>query len=231
MPEELARLYDEIIKRIKSSYDPEAVKGMERYGISTKNAYGVPIPALRGIAKEVGKNHLLAQQLWESEIHEARILATMVEDPKTVTEEQLESWISSVNSWDLCDACCGNLFDRTMFGYRKAVEWSARKEEYVKRAGFVLMAELAVHDKKVNDEKFLEFLPIIKRESVDERNFVKKAVNWALRQIGKKSLNLNRACIDTAEEIKEINTKNAKWIASDAIRELTSESVQLKLRE
>jgi len=230
MPEELARLYDGILKRIRSLSNPEAVKSMARYGISTKNAYGVPIPELRRIAKEIGKKHLLAQQLWESEIHEARILATMVDDPENVTEKQLEDWVMSIDSWDLCDACCGNLFDRTEFAYRKAVEWSARKEEYVKRAGFVLMAELAVHDKKASDEKFLDFLPIIKRESIDERNFVRKAVSWALRQIGKRSLNLNKACIDAAREIKKINLKSAKWIGTDAIRELTSKSVQLKLQ-
>jgi 3-methyladenine DNA glycosylase AlkD len=229
MDEEFNRLYEEIFKRFKSKYNEEAVKGMERFGINVKNTYGVPIPELRNIAKEVGRNHQLAQSLWSSEVHEARLLATIIEDPQMVTEEQMERWVKEIDSWDICDACCGNLFDKTPFSYRKAVEWSSRKEEYVKRAGFVLMAELAVHDKKASDEKFLEFLPLIKKESTDERNFVRKAVNWALRQIGKRNLNLNEACVKTAKEMQKINSKSAKWIASDALIELTSESVKLRL--
>jgi 3-methyladenine DNA glycosylase AlkD len=229
MDEEFNRLYEEIFKRFKSKYNEEAVKGMERFGINVKNTYGVPIPELRNIAKEVGRNHQLAQSLWSSEVHEARLLATIIEDPQMVTEEQMERWVKEIDSWDICDACCGNLFDKTPFAYRKAVDWSSRKEEFVKRAGFVLMAELAVHDKKASDEKFLEFLPLIKKESTDERNFVRKAVNWALRQIGKRNSNLNEACVKTAKEIQKINSKSAKWIASDALIELTSESVKLRL--
>jgi 3-methyladenine DNA glycosylase AlkD len=229
MDEEFNRLYEEIFKRFKSKYNEEAVKGMERFGINVKNTYGVPIPELRNIAKEVGRNHLLAQSLWSSGVHEARLLATIIEDPQIITEEQMEQWVKEIDSWDICDACCGNLFDKTPFAYRKAVEWSSRKEEYVKRAGFVLMAELAVHDKKASDEKFLEFLPLIKKESNDERNFVRKAVNWSLRQIGKRNLKLNEACVKTAKEIQKINSKSAKWIASDALIELTSGSVKLRL--
>ncbi|MGD0329173.1 MAG: DNA alkylation repair protein [Nitrososphaeria archaeon] len=231
MDEEFNRLYEEIFKRLKSKYNEEAVKGMERFGINVKNTYGVPIPELRNIAKEIGRNHPLAQSLWSSGVHEAKLLATMIEDPEMVTEEQMEQWVKDTDSWDICDACCGNLFDKTPFAYRKAVEWSSRKEEYVKRAGFVLMAELVVHDKKASDEKFLEFLPLIKKQSTDERNFVRKAVNWALRQIGKRNSNLNEACVKTAKEMKKINSKSAKWIASDALIELTSESVKLRLHQ
>jgi len=221
--------YNDIIKRLKSLSDPVAVKGMARFGINPENTYGVSIPNLREIAKELGKDHDLAQQLWVSGIHEARILASMVDDPKMTKEAQMDAWVKDFDSWDVCDQCCSNLFDKTKLAYRKAAEWSGQEEEFVKRAGFVLMAALAVHDKKAADEDFLGFLPIIERESVDERNFVKKAVNWALRQIGKRNLNLNKMAIEAAEAIEQINSRSARWVAADAIRELTSEAVQERL--
>jgi 3-methyladenine DNA glycosylase AlkD len=214
--------YKEIIQQLKSLSDPTAVAGMKRFGIQTKNAYGVSIPHLRKMAKQIGRNHPLAQRLWASGIHETRILASMVDDPKVVTEEQMERWVKDFDSWDVCDQCCSNLFDKTRWAYRKAVQWSERDEEFVKRAGFVLMAALAVHDKEMSDREFVKFFSIIKREATDDRNFVKKAVNWALRQIGKRNLNLNGMAIKTAKEIRGIDSKAAKWIASDALRELTS---------
>ncbi len=208
------------------------VEGMARFGISTNNTLGVSIYDLRPIAKQIGKSHALALQLWGSGIHEARILASYIDDAGKVTEAQMEKWVSQFDSWDVCDQVCSSLFDGTKFAYDKAVEWSRRKEEFVKRAGFVLMACLAVHDKNANDEKFLAFLPIIKRESCDERNFVKKAVNWALRQIGKsRNKRLNKAAIKTAKEISKIGCKAANWIASDALRELESPAVQARLRK
>lgn len=221
--------YDQVLKNLKSLSDPKAVKGMMRFGINPKNAYGVSIPNLRKMAKEIGKNHLLAQQLWSSGIHEARILAGMIDDSELVSEEQMENWVKDFDSWDVCDQCCSNLFDKTKFAHQKAVEWSKRHEEFVKRAGFVLMAALAVHDKKAGDQDFLKFLPIIVSESVDDRNFVRKAVNWALRQIGKRNLNLNKKAVETAREIQKLESRSPKWIASDAIRELTSKSVRAKL--
>jgi len=221
--------YSDIIKKLESLSDPEAVKGMARFGINPENTYGVSIPKLRKVAKETGRNHALAQQLWVSGIHEARILASMIDEPEMVTAAQMESWVSDFDSWDVCDQCCSNLFDKTGFAHRKAGEWSDRGAEFVKRAGFVMMATLAVHDKKAADEEFLKFLPVIKRESTDNRNFVKKAVNWALRQIGKRNLNLNRIAIKTAEEIQQIDSKSASWIAADAIRELIGEAVQSRL--
>lgn len=222
--------YEEILKQLESLSNPEAVAGMARFGINPGNTYGVSIPNLRKIAREAGKNHLLAKQLWSSGIHEARILASMIDSPENVTEEQMESWVKDVDSWDVCDQCCSNLLDKTEFAYQKAVEWSKRDQEFVKRAGFVLMAVLAVHDKKAKDEEFLKFLSIIKRESTDDRNFVKKAVNWALRQIGKRNLNLNKKAIETAKEIQKIDSKSSKWIASDAIRELTGGAIQNRFR-
>ena len=223
--------YDDIIERLKTMSDPEAVKGMARFGINPVNTYGVSVPILRRIAREVGKDRALAQRLWTSGIHEARIIAGMIDVPEMITDVQMESWVKDFDSWDVCDQCCSNLFDKTKFAYQKATEWSERKEEFVKRAGFVLMATLAVHDKKAADEEFLKFLLVIKDGSVDDRNFVKKAVNWALRQIGKRNHNLNEMAIKVAEEIQQINSKSAVWIASDAIRELTSEAVQNRLNK
>ena len=214
-----------LINKLKSLSNPKAVAGMVRFGINPKNTYGVSIPVLRKMAKQIGQNHLLAQRLWISGIHEGRILAGMIDPPEEVTEKQMERWVRGFDSWDVCDQVCSNLFDRTKFAHRKAMDWSKRGEAFVKRAGFVLMAALAVHDKEAGDKEFLKFLPIIKREARDERNFVKKAVNWALRQIGKRNLNLNQLAIKTAKEIQGIDSKAAKWIASDAIRELTSEAV------
>jgi 3-methyladenine DNA glycosylase AlkD len=219
----------DILARLKTLADPKAVEGMARYGINPQNTYGVSIPNLRKIARETGINHTLAQELWASGIHEARILASMIDDPSMATEEQLESWVKDFDSWDVCDQCCMNLFEKTGFAYRKAVEWSESDKEFVKRAGFVLMARLAVSDKNADDEIFETFFPIIKREASDNRNYVKKAVNWALRQIGKRNINLNKKAILIAGEIQKMDSRSAKWIASDAIRELTGESVQKRL--
>jgi len=223
--------YDDIIRQLKALSDPKAVEGMARYGINPENIYGVSIPNLRKIAKETGENHALAQQLWASAIHEARILASMVDDPKTVTEEQMESWVKDFDSWDVCDQCCMNLFEKTKFAYQKAVEWSSNDKEFIKRTAFVLMARLAVSDKKAVDAQFEPFFALIEREADDDRNFVKKAVNWALRQIGKRNLNLNRRAIQAAEDIQKMDQKSARWIASDALRELTSQAVQGRLRD
>jgi len=220
--------YNDILKKLKSLSNPKSVEGMARFGINPKNTYGVSIPEIRDLAKEIGKDHKLAQQLWSSEIHEARIIACLVDRAEDVTEGQMEKWVKDFDSWDVCDQVCMNLFDKTKFAYSKAEEWSKRKEEFVKRAGFALIASLAVHDKKAKDEDFLKFFPIIKRGSTDERNFVKKAVNWALRQIGKRNKKLNKEAIKISMEIQKINSKSAKWIASDAIKELKAKASKLK---
>lgn len=229
LPQDVSAQYKEIVKRLKSLADPEAVKGMARYGINATAAYGVSMPELRKIARTVKKNHSLAEMLWSSGIHEARILASMIDDSRQVNEEQMEQWVMDFNSWDLCDQCCNNLFRKVEHAHDKAVEWSSRQEEFVKRAGFVLMACLAVHDKIAQDEAFLKFMPIIKKESADSRNFVKKAVNWALRQIGKRNQRLNQEALRTAHEINRTGSGAAQWIASDAIRELAGERVQKRL--
>jgi 3-methyladenine DNA glycosylase AlkD len=219
----------EILERLVSEANPDNVEGMARYGINPRNTLGVPMPVLRGIARELKRNHHLALELWESGIHEARILAGLVADPTQVDEQLMERWVHDFDSWDVCDQVCSNLFDKTPFAYPKAVEWSRRQPEFVRRAGFVLMAALAVHDKKAPDSAFEHFFPLILDASTDERNFVKKAVNWALRGLGKRSQALNAQAVETAQQIARLDSKTARWVAADALRELTGEKVQARL--
>jgi len=209
-----------IIIRLKSLSNPKNVEGMARFGISSANTLGVSMPELRKIGKEIGKDHKLALELWDSGIHEARILAGLVDDSTLVTASQMDKWVAGFDSWDVCDQVCMNLFRKTVFAHEKAAEWSRRKEEFVKRAGYALMATLAVHDKKATDAKLAAFFPLIIRGADDERNFVKKAVNWALRQIGKRNAALRDAALECAREVAKIDCKAARWIAADAIREL-----------
>jgi len=220
--------YEEILKKLKSMSNPEAVKEMARYGINPKNNLGVSIYKLRPIAKEIGKDHDLALKLWSSGVHDARLLACFIDDPAKVTSEQMDSWANDFDSWDVCDQACTSLFDLTPLAWKKVIKWAERNEEFVKRGAFSLIAGLSVHDKKASDQQFEQFSPLIKKHSNDERNYVKKAVNWALRNIGKRNLALNKKMILLAEEILTIDSKAAKWIARDALRELTSEKVQLR---
>lgn len=230
---------ESILKKLEKSGSSKNRKGMKRFGIKVENAYGVSLPAIRGIAKELKKEgregsldlHDLALQLWKTKNHEGRMLACFIADTEKTDEKLMEKWVQDFDSWDITDQCCSNLFDKTPLAYKKAVEWSKRKEEFVKRAGFVLMAALSVHDKKADDKKFLKFVPYIKKECTDERNFVKKAVNWAIRQIGKRNLHLNRELVKVAREILAKDSKTAKWIAKDAIKELESEKVKKRLKE
>ncbi len=220
---------EEVLKKLNKLSNPKSLKGMARFGIKPDKALGISIPNLRKLAKEIGKNHKLALQLWKSGIHEARILAGLIDEVDKVTKKQMDLWIKDFDSWDVCDLVCANLFDKTPFAFRKAIEWTKRKKEFEKRAGFALMACLAWHDKEAGNNNFTKFFPAIKRESIDERNYVKKAVNWALRQIGKRNRNLNKEAIKIALVIQEIESKSARWIANDALRELKSEAVQNRL--
>jgi 3-methyladenine DNA glycosylase AlkD len=210
----------DVIDLLKEKANPTYRAGMARFGIANGKALGVKIPEVRKLAKLIKKDHALAQKLWDTGIHEAQILASMIDDPKQVTPLQIDNWTKDFTSWDVCDQVCGNLFDRTPYAIEKALEYSKREEEFVKRAGFVLMAALAVHDKKAPDAVFIQFFHIIEREAWDERNFVKKAVNWALRQIGKRNAALRPLAIECAERILLQGSKAAKWIAADALREL-----------
>ncbi len=203
---------------------------MARYGINTNNTLGISIYVLRTIAKQIGRNDALAGELWASGIHEARILASYITTPAAISEARIEEWVADFDSWDVCDQVCG-LFEQTPYAYQKANEWSARPEEFVKRAAFALMAGLAVHDKHAEDGRFEQFFPIILHQASDDRNFVKKAVNWALRNIGKRNRHLNDKALALARQIQQINSKSARWIAADALRELTSEKIQSKLRD
>lgn len=219
-----------VIDELTARADPASHDGMARYGIRPAKALGgTSVPALRAMAKRLGRDHELAAELWASGIHEVRLLATMVDDPALVTDDQMEAWGSDFDSWDIVDQCCSNLFSRTALAWTKVDQWSGREEEFVKRAGFALIAALAVHDKKATDEDFERCFPLIVAQSDDDRNYVKKAVNWALRQIGKRSRALNARALEVAEEIRARGTRTAKWIASDAIRELSADATKVRL--
>jgi 3-methyladenine DNA glycosylase AlkD len=221
---------DEVIAELHRHANPTNVEGMARFGIASHNTLGISLPTLRAIAKRCGTDHTLAVALWDSGIHEARHIAAMVEDPKTVTKKQLEAWARDLDSWDVCDGFAYGFVDKTPHAYDLAVKWSNSNHEFVKRAAFATIAGLAVHDKKASDEKLLQFLPIIERESDDDRNFVRKAVNWALRQIGKRNRACNKAAIASAERIRATGTRSGRWIAADALRELRSDAVQARLK-
>lgn len=226
---------DEVIDKLKSLGKPENVTGMERFGIVTEAAFGITAPVLKQFAKEIKKQaadrHALAQDLWNSGIYDARAVAFWIDDPKLVTREQMDAWAGDFDNWATVDGACGYLFSRTPFAYEKAVEWAGKSPEFVKRAGFSLMAYLAVHDKKAPDEKLAPFLPLIEKHADDDRNFVKKAVNWALRQIGKRSFLLKDLAVETAERIRLQDTKAARWIAADALRELKDNKVIARLEK
>ncbi len=221
----------EVLKKLKDKAKPDNVEGMARYGIVAERRLGVSVPDMRKIAKEVGKDHTLALELWKTGIPEAKIVAAMIDEPKKLTEEQMEEWVKDINSWDICDQVCMNLFEKTPLAWNKIIDWSKREEEFVKRTAFSLIACLAWHDKEVEDEEFIKLFPFIKLGATDARNFVKKAVNWALRNIGKRNLNLNKAAIKAAKDIQRIDSKVARWVSSNAIKELESKVVQARLRK
>lgn len=221
---------NEIVSKLKSCANAANVAGMARFGINPHKTLGISIPRLRKLARKIGTDHKLAGQLWATGIHEARILAGFVADAEKLTVKEMERWVRDFDSWDVCDMVCSNLFSSVKEAHEKASEWARREEEFVKRAGFALMAALAVHDKRTPDKKFEKFFRVIKKEAEDERNFVKKAVNWSLRQIGKRSEYLNAKAIKVAREIKNMNSKTAKWIASDALRELTTAAVKKRIK-
>ena len=220
----------EVLERLREKARADQLDGMARYGMATENRLGVSVPDMRRLAKELGKDHGLALQLWKTGVQEARILAALIDDPHAVTEEQMEEWVKDFNSWDVCDQVCMNLFDKTPHAWKKVRDWSVREEEFVRRAAFSLIACLAWHDKKADDKMFVNLLPVIQDAATDERNYVKKAVNWALRHIGKRNLSLNREALQTARLIQKIDSRAARWIASDAIRELEGEAVQRRLK-
>ena len=222
---------EDILQNLKEKANPDQLKGMARYGMVVENRLGVSIPELRILAKKTGKNHELALDLWKTGVAEARILAAMVDDAEMLTDEQMENWVKDIDSWDVCDQVCMNLFEKSPLAWGKIQDWSRREEEFVKRTAFSLLACIAWHDKKADDETFIALFPVIAQGAIDERNFVKKAVNWSLRNIGKRNQNLNKAAIDIARNIQRLDSKSARWIATDAIRELESDAVKRRLNK
>jgi 3-methyladenine DNA glycosylase AlkD len=216
---------ERLLAQLRAHSNPANVAGMARYGINTAGTLGVPIPILRRLAKEAGRDHALAGELWNSGLHEARILATMVDDPKLVTASQLDAWARDLDSWDVCDQACQNLFRHTPMAFAKAAQWARAKREFVRRAAFSLMAGLAAGAKGAADENFIAFLPLIAEAAGDERNMVKKAVNWALRGIGKRNRRLHKLAIAASEDIARQDSRAARWIAADALRELRDPKV------
>ena len=219
-----------VVEELRAAADASRKPGMARVGIRIDRALGVSIPECRRIARGHRRDRALALELWRTRIHEARILASMVDDPDQVTDEQMEGWVADFDSWDVCDQVCSNLFGLTPLAFGKATAWSKRPEEFVKRAGFTLIAERAVHDREHGDDFWIGWLPVIRNGAQDDRNYVRKAVNWSLRQIGKRNLVLNAAAIAEAERLSQEESRSARWIARDALRELRSEAVRSRLR-
>ena len=222
--------FDEIIKRLEEEANPAQKENMERFAINPQKTYCINMPVLRKIAKEIGINHELALQLWDYDFHETKLLATLIDDYTLVTPKQFDKWTYSFTTWNECDQACLNLFYKVDYVMDKISEYAACQEEFVKRCAFSLIAVLAVHKKDVDDDYFINFFPLIVEASSDNRNFVKKAVNWSIRQIGKKNRYLNKKALELSYEILDSNTKSGKWIANNAIRELKSVKVQERLK-
>jgi 3-methyladenine DNA glycosylase AlkD len=220
---------DDVLAELHAKANPDNVAGMARFGIVGAQRLGVSMPDLRRIAKAAGRDHQLALALWRTGIPEARIVAALVDQPAQLTEQQMDDWVAEFEAWDVCDQVCMNLFDKTPLAWQKVRDWAERDEEFVRRAAFALLACLAWHDKAAGDERFVELLPLIARAATDQRNYVKKAVSWALRTIGKRNAQLNQAAIQTARKLQQLDAKAARWIAADALHELEGEAVQKRL--
>ncbi len=223
----------EIIELLRSLENPENKAGMARFGINAENAFGISMKTLEPIARKINKNHELALELWETGFHEARILAILIADLKKITPELMDKWTADFNSWDICDQAAMKLYCKTLFAWQKVFEWAQYEQEFVRRAAFATLAALCLHYKEKNNEPFEKSLELIIKYARDERNFVKKAVNWALRQIGKRNLELNRKAIETAEAILRAypDSKSARWIARDALRELHNEKTLERIKK
>lgn len=219
-----------ILSQLQEMSSPKAKATQEYFGLKVESL-GISVPKLRALAKAIGKDHELAKELWATGVHEAKHVAVFISDPKLLTEEQMEEWLKDLNSWDIVDNCCGTLFDKTPIAYEKAIECTKREPEFEKRAGFAMMATLAVHDKKAEDQKFEQFFPYLLAESADERHYVKKAINWALRQIGKRNEQLCKKVIPLAKRIHQKGDPASRWIASDALRELERYLTEGKIKK
>jgi 3-methyladenine DNA glycosylase AlkD len=218
------------LKLLRGQARPNEVAGMARFGMDVQRRLGVSVPELRRIAKTLGRDHVLALALWDSGIPDAQILAALVAEPALFTSRQMDDWARRMQSWDVCDQACTRTFARSPLAWRKVKAWAPRRAEFVRRAAFALLAALAVHDKTAGDAQFIEALALIEAAAEDQRNFVKKAVNWALRSIGKRNAALNAAAIVTAQRLRTCDSRSARWIAADALCELASAAVRTKVR-
>ena len=223
------RTRDELVAELRALGSDRNRAGMARFGIETASAFGVPVTAIRAIGRTIRHDHDLAETLWATGYHEARILASLVDKSQWVTRDQMDRWAADFNSWDLCDQVCGNLFDRTPFTHGKIVQWAGDEREFVRRAAFATIAWRAVHDKAAPDDGLLAYLPLIERHSADPRNFVRKAVNWALRQLGKRSAGLHAPCLALAKRLAESDDRTARWIGKDAAKELEKPEIRARL--
>ena len=210
----------QVVRELRLRARPENLEGMARFGMTPAGRLGVSVPQMRNLARRIGPDHRLALQLWKTGIQEARMLGSMIGVPEDLTAPQMDAWTRDLDSWDVCDQACMNLFERTPLAWGRALVWTHRKAEFVRRAGYVLLARLALSDKRAPDERFLALLPLIREGATDERNYVKKAVSWALRQIGKRNTRLQRAAMKTALDLRTLDSPSARWIASDVIRDL-----------
>jgi 3-methyladenine DNA glycosylase AlkD len=220
----------EIITQLRSLGDEHNLAGMARYGIRTERSFGVKGTDLKQLARRYKGDHALALALWNTGWREARILAAYIGDPKAVTPELMNAWAKDFDSWDVCDTATNQLFRYTPYAYEKVLEWCVSDDLFVRRAGFALMAGMALKSSRLSNEEYEPFFDQIRSTATDSRNMVKKAVNWALRQIGKRNIVLNKRAIAVAEELLSTGDPTARWIASDALRELRSEPVQSRLR-
>jgi 3-methyladenine DNA glycosylase AlkD len=211
---------NDIINWLNSQRNETNIAGMKRFGIEVSTAFGVKMPVLRAKAKEIKKNMELSRELWQTGFHEARMIAGFIADPKKITEKDMDDWVKDFNSWDICDVVCFGLFCKTDYYNKKIIEYSSNESEYIRRAAFAMIAGMALQNKKLPDEAYYKYLNLIEKYAFDERNFVKKAVNWALRQIGKRNISLGKKAIEVSERLLIQPHKSAHWIAKDALREL-----------
>lgn len=226
----MSAAFEHMISQLRGFANPRNRDGMSRFGITTESALGVSVPQIRSIAKGCPKSTELAQELWQSGIHEARILAALVANPKDFPATRMDEWVADFDSWDVCDQCCGVLFKHTPFAVDKVRQWAASDLEYTRRAAFALVAVLSLKSSKLSDDEFEGFLSLVKTHAADSRNMVKKAVNWALRQIGKRNLHLHALALELSRELKESPSSTTRWIGADAFRELSNEKIIARIK-
>jgi 3-methyladenine DNA glycosylase AlkD len=221
----------EVVASIKRMGSKTVRDGMVRYGLPPDNAFGIPVGKMQKFAKDIGRNHELALALWETGYYEARMIAAFIDDPSLVTPAQMDRWCKDFDNWGIVDTVCFKLFDQSPHAWKKVVQWSKNREEFQKRAAFALLASLSGHDKTASNERFLSCLPLIEKASMDERNFVKKGVSWALRSVGRRNLELNAACTTLAQKLSASSDPTARWLGKEALREFKSAVVARQLKK